>query len=166
MDVIDQLIIEHRRLRSRIDHLESGVGSREAREEAFAALARDLVAHAELEEELVYPRLEEVPELAEEIRHAYQEHHLVDVQLDELAELDSGLDEWSDKIHVLSEVLEHHLEEEEEDVFPRVRKLVPADDLKALGEEFVERRAIIDRRLIEDPPSSAQEAARRRAVGR
>lgn len=154
MDAIAFLIAEHQRFRAAIHALEK----HEERQPgpAFAVFATDLVVHAALEEEMLYPVLERIPELREGAKHAYHEHHLIDVQLDELAKLEPTSPAWHDTLHVLRESLVHHLDEEEEDVFPVVAKKMEAAELERLGEDFAEFRREQEKRLAEHPPVSAQ----------
>jgi len=162
MDAIAFLIAEHARFRSAITALER----HEEREPgvAFAALAADLVVHAALEEELFYPLLEKIPELRDGARHAYHEHHQIDVQLDELAEIEATSPAWGDKLHVLQETLTHHLDEEEEDVFPVVRKQIAAAELERLGEDFRDYRKELEQHQREHPPVSAQAESEQRLL--
>lgn len=162
MDAIAFLIAEHQRFRAAIHALEE----HEERQPgpAFAAFATDLVVHAALEEEMLYPVLERIPELREGAKHAYHEHHLIDIQLDELAKLEPTSPAWHDTLHVLRETLTHHLDEEEEDVFPVVAKKLEAAELTRLGEDFAEFRQEQEKRLAAHPPVSAQAESEQRLL--
>lgn len=157
MHAVTFLITEHKRLRAGIHALEEQVVRNPGA--AFAALATDLVIHAGLEEEYLYPLLEKLPELREGAKHAYHEHHLLDVQIDELAVLDPTSPAWAGKLHVLRETLTHHLDEEEEDVFPKMAKQLPAVVLEQLADSFADYRRTEEKRLSEQPPTSAQAEA-------
>lgn len=154
MDAIAFLVVEHQRIRAAIHALENADEHQPG--PAFAAFATDLVVHAALEEEMLYPALERIPEMREGARHAYHEHHLIDVQLDELAKLEPTSPAWHDTLHVLRETLTHHLDEEEADVFPVVAKKLEAGELARLGEDFAEFRGEEEKRLAAHPPISAQ----------
>ncbi len=157
MHAITFLIGEHQRLRAAIHALEKQTVRDPSA--AFAALATDLVIHAGLEEEYLYPLLETLPDLREGAKHAYHEHHLLDVQIDEIALLEPTSPAWAGKLHVLRETLTHHLDEEEEDVFPVMAKQLSEAVQVQLADSFADYRTSEEKRLREHPPTSAEAEA-------
>jgi len=156
------LLDEHRHLREQLEQLTNLSGRDLAT--AFSRFATDLVIHAELEEDIVYPHLQRTS-LDKTVVHAYHEHHLIDVQIDELVGLSRVNADWKGKLHVLEETLNHHLQEEEEEVIPRLDDLLGADVSMQLAEDLVERRSEILHAYAEHPPRSAQAEAVRRVHG-
>jgi len=161
MTILTHLLADHHRLRTLIARLEKASGER--RQQVLADLGHELAVHASLEEDLLYPLLERTP-LKKKARHAYEEHHLIDVQFDELLVLDSGDPVLGDKIHVLQEILTHHLDEEEEDVFPVVEKHLSQAGFAALDVDYLAHRETLEAEFSAHPPKSCQAWAERRAL--
>jgi hemerythrin-like domain-containing protein len=105
-----------------------------------------LEIHAKTEEATLYSRLAAEEKLHREILEAFEEHGIADYLAKELkgANFASG---WSEEIaaraKVVAELVEHHAQEEEEDLFPKVRRLLSREELDALGEAYKEKRAEI-----------------------
>ncbi|HEY4568470.1 MAG TPA: hemerythrin domain-containing protein, partial [Kribbella sp.] len=120
---------------------------RSDRAAVLADLATVLIAHAEAEESKVYPSLRQKNAIdAEEVEHSEHEHDEGNEALLELMEVDDTTgEEFSEKLHELSEALSHHLDEEERDVLNPARTDVSEEVRRRLGDAFAEERA----RLIE-----------------
>ncbi|MFP5254500.1 MAG: hemerythrin domain-containing protein [Acidimicrobiia bacterium] len=83
------------------------------------------------------PRVKDASEdLGELVEEGLQEHHVVEVLMEEMKALEPGSDEWLAKFTVLMENVEHHAEEEESEMFPALRSNLGADVLDALAEEL------------------------------
>ncbi|MCC5949663.1 MAG: hemerythrin domain-containing protein [Nitriliruptoraceae bacterium] len=139
-DVVELILADHRQF----EELLRALRNREAdRDQHLADLADLLVAHAEAEEDEVYPELErEAPEDAEEIAHGAEEHADGHAALLALQRCDSAdVDAFEEALEELSETLTHHLDEEERDVLNAAREEVDLADREALGRAFLSRRA-------------------------
>jgi hypothetical protein len=86
-----------------------------------------------MEEEVFYPPLRENKKTHVIVLEGYQEHHVADLILDELLELPSDSEMWQPKVKVLQENIEHHIEEEEDDMFKKARKVFSEEELEQLG---------------------------------
>jgi hemerythrin superfamily protein len=95
-----------------------------------------LSLHEELEETYFYPQLKKADAARDLVLEAYQEHHVMDVLLDEISALKPSSEEWEPKIKVLKENTEHHIEEEEGELFPKVRKIWDADKRDQVGRQM------------------------------
>lgn len=94
----------------------------------------ELFIHAKVEEEIVYPLLEDEGEDGEEFKgEAENEHRVVKFLMAEISQLDAGSDELKAKITVLCELIEHHVKEEEKEMFKMLRESV--HDLEAIADE-------------------------------
>ena len=106
----------------------------------------NLVAHARAEEETLYARMAQIDRA--DALEGHEEHHLMDGILDELTELPVGDERWSAKLEVLRETALHHLQEEEESLFPRSEKEIVGEEVETLGrkyrELFVEACEVMD----------------------
>ena len=110
------------------------------REELFSQLKEELDVHAQIEEAIFYPALQIETETEDITREALEEHKIVKTLL---AELDSAAKDdaqWSAKFTVLKEMVEHHVEEEEGEMFKQARQALDKEELDELGEEMNEEK--------------------------
>ncbi|MBY0551609.1 MAG: hemerythrin domain-containing protein [Candidatus Obscuribacterales bacterium] len=99
----------------------------------------ELFIHAKVEEEIVYPLLENEGEEGQEIKgEAENEHRVVQFVMAEIVNMKSDDDELKAKITVLCELVEHHAKEEEKEMFKKLRD--SGEDLEALAEEVAARK--------------------------
>lgn len=110
----------------------------ELREGLFSQLRYELTLHAELEERLVYPAF--APLGAELVAEAREEHALVKALLEELSSIPFGTVEWNAKLEVLRENVEHHVQEEEDELFPAARDKLGEERLRSLGRTWLKEK--------------------------
>jgi hemerythrin-like domain-containing protein len=110
------------------------------RDELFAQLKGELDLHAVIEEEIFYPALEETEEAREITLEAYEEHRLVKQLLAELEAEPKDTEQWSAKFTVLKENIEHHVEEEEGELFKKARQALSEEEIEALGDRLEEAK--------------------------
>lgn len=135
MDVFKLLKRDHREVKGLFKTLENSKPSK-AREKNFQTLYQELSLHAEVEETIFYPRVREEEKLREMVGEAYEEHHVAKYLLEELAQLSMEDERWDSKLTVLKEMIEHHVEEEEGELFPKAAKVLGKEDAKALGQQI------------------------------
>jgi len=101
----------------------------------------ELEIHTKLEAEIFYPAVQARADKEGEelLAESLQEHHVVDVLMGEMRKLDPGNDEYQAKFQVLMENVEHHIEEEEGEMFPMASEHL-ADTLDSLGTKMEERK--------------------------
>jgi len=134
MDALDLIKQDHKRLKKLLkETLEAETSQRETR---MDHLRTELVAHERMEEEVLYPRLREESKAREEVLEGYEEHHVADVILDELLDLPPENDLWKAKVKVLKENVEHHMDEEETELFKKARAVLEKDELEQMGERM------------------------------
>ena len=136
MDCLDLLIADHNRFRGTFARFQEAHEAEDVAEMAslFEHLAEDLEIHTTIEEEDFYPAAHDLSEeIGETIDEGLQEHHVGDVLVAEIKELTPGADEWVAKISVLVESVEHHIDEEEAELFPSVRGATDAAFREQLG---------------------------------
>ena len=139
-DITSVLTREHRMVASILTHIEEACEAEEFDEiaEPFAILKTKLTAHAKGEEQAVYPRFAELSdEIKDLIGEAKEEHSLVEDKLEELARIDVKDEEWKAKFTVLKELVEHHVEDEEGEVFPKARKAMKGDAASELADKYL-----------------------------
>jgi len=103
------------------------------REELFAQLKQELDIHARIEETIFYPAIKEAKETKDITLEAYEEHNVVKQLLAELDELSKDDETWGAKLKVLKENVEHHVEEEEGEMFPSAREVLSPEQIEELG---------------------------------
>jgi hemerythrin superfamily protein len=97
-----------------------------------------LTAHTYIENEVMYPEVRRLlPDLEDDILESYEEHHVADLLVMELAALSPDAERFDAKTTVLIENVTHHIEEEEEDWFPKVRAGLGRKQLSELGEQLL-----------------------------
>jgi hemerythrin superfamily protein len=133
VNAIDLLEKQHREVESLFEKFEStGEGARKTRERLCREIADALAVHAEIEEKLFYP--ESKQEDTEEIlRESVEEHLSMKRVLADILEGDVDDEQFEARMTVLKEQVEHHLEEEEHELFPKVRKACSEEELEDLG---------------------------------
>jgi len=106
-----------------------------------------LTVHTYVENEVMYPRVRELlPDLEDDVLESYEEHHVADVLCLELSAMDATDERFDAKTTVLIENVEHHMEEEEQDWFPKVRDGLGRKQLQELGEALLEAKKRAPRR--------------------
>lgn len=110
------------------------------REELFTQLKQELDVHARIEEEIFYPALKNASETEELTLEAYEEHNVVKQLLAELEELPKDDETWGAKLTVLKENVEHHVEEEEGELFDGAREVLSREQIEELGARMEEAK--------------------------
>ncbi len=148
MDGITLLKTDHDRMRDLLTQLEStterGI---KRRTELFAAIKGELTVHEVIEEEIFYPELKAHPKAKDIVLEGYEEHHVVDLVMAELEDLPVDDESWGAKAEVMRENVEHHMEEEEGEMFKVARSVFDKAELEALGDRMEARKADAKREL-------------------
>ena len=100
----------------------------------------EVTAHAAAEEETLYATMLAKPDLREDAQHSVSEHKEIDDYFEELDELKFNGDAWRKKFAEMKKRYLHHIDEEEEEMFPDAAKELTAAEEKSLGERFAERK--------------------------
>ena len=141
MDAITMLKTDHDKVKSLLEELETtterGV---KTRQELFATIKGELTVHEVIEEEIFYPALKRHPKAKDIVLEGYEEHHVVDVLMGELESLDVSDETWGAKALVMKENVEHHIEEEEGEMFKQARQVFDRQELEDLGEQMAARK--------------------------
>jgi iron-sulfur cluster repair protein YtfE (RIC family) len=103
------------------------------RKELFTQLKTELDIHAEIEETIFYPALEKHEETRDIALEGIEEHRIVKELLAELDSMAKDDEIWTAKMTVLKENVEHHVEEEEGEMFPKARKALTEEEIETLG---------------------------------
>ena len=157
MNAITMLQEDHDKMRNLLDELE-GTTERglKIRAELFSTIKGELTVHEIIEEEIFYPELKAHPKAKDIVLEGYQEHHVVDLVMKELEDCPVDDESWGAKAKVMKENVEHHMEEEEGEMFKQARSVFDRDELEDLGERMAARKESAQRELnIPASPSRA-----------
>jgi hemerythrin superfamily protein len=140
MDAITLLKADHHaveNLLKQIKDLEES--AHDQRRELFRHIDRELTVHSTIEETIFYPALKQKAKLdddddaTQEVLEAYEEHANVKSMLQKLESTDATDETYNAKLQVLSELVKHHVHEEEHEMFKEARELMDESELEQLG---------------------------------
>jgi hemerythrin-like domain-containing protein len=141
MDALSLLKEDHDKVKKLLKDLDStterGV---KTREQLFNKIKQELEIHEAIEEEIFYPALKDHPKTKELTLEAYEEHHVVDLVMAEIQGIPFDQETWGAKFTVMKENVEHHIEEEEGEMFKQAKQVFDEDELSQLGESMAKRK--------------------------
>jgi iron-sulfur cluster repair protein YtfE (RIC family) len=141
MDALQLLTTDHEHVKKMLEDLDDTTERAvKTQEQTFAKLQSDLEVHETIEEEILYPALKDHSKTHDIALEGYEEHHVVDTVMGEMRELPVSDETWTAKFAVMKENLEHHIEEEETDMFPKARKVFDQQELDEPGERMAARK--------------------------
>lgn len=146
MDAIELLTGDHNRVRGLFAQFETAEEADDTATMSTVAtkILDDLEAHTTIEEEIFYPAIhDETKEISDVVDEGVEEHHVVKVLMSEVRDLDPSDDAWKAKMKVIIEGVEHHAKEEEEEMFPAVRKNTAKGTLEDLAVQMESRKAAL-----------------------
>jgi hemerythrin superfamily protein len=141
MDLFTILKTEHAEVKKALKKAEETTArAAKTRTELFATIYKALSSHAKAEERSLYNTLIEEKGFHDLMLEAEEEHHVADRLLEEIKKTPVDDDRWKAKITVLRESLEHHIEEEEEELFPKAKKILSKEEIATLAQQFLEEK--------------------------
>ncbi|MEU6831150.1 hemerythrin domain-containing protein [Nocardia beijingensis] len=158
-DAIVLLRDDHKAIRKLFREFEkAGEDATRAKAEVVGKIIEALTVHTYLENECMYPEVRKlVPDLEDDILESYEEHHVADVLVTELAAMKPDNEHFTAKTTVLIENVDHHIDEEENEWFPKVREALGRKQLQEIGARMQELRK-------KAPTSPAQPSALKKTV--
>ena len=111
---------------------------RDSSKESFLKIKAKLDPHIMGEEKLFYPLLEQKSELRELVNHAYEEHNEIRSVSSELESMDPSSSNWVSKLKELDETVSHHVEEEENKVFPEAQRVMSEDKAQQIAQQYLD----------------------------
>lgn len=141
MNIYDRIKQDHdeaRRVMAEIK--DTGDRAEKTRRKLFDSFKRDLWGHHKVEEAVFYATLAKRRATRDEAFEAINEHHVANGLLEELDSMPVDSPEWASKFGVLCELVEHHMEEEEEETFAEAREILSDEDAETMGESFDSRK--------------------------
>src|SRR6185369_15178594 len=134
MDAFQLLKADHQKVAQLFDQLESASGK--AKLQVFEQIKTELELHTHIEEKIFYPAVEKPKETHDLTLEAYEEHDVVKKLLAELSRARTANDQWEAQAKVLRENVEHHVEEEENELFPKADDVLSEDEIENLGDRM------------------------------
>jgi hypothetical protein len=146
LDAIALLKEDHKKVSDLFEKIEGlGDTAHVTRGKIFSDIDTELTVHAEIEETIFYPafraKTKKNTEPGDEIREAYEEHVNVKEMLGKLEDLQPSDDTYNAKLQVLGELVKHHVQEEESELFKQARQLFDKSELESLGEQMASMKA-------------------------
>ena len=143
MDALSLLKADHDKVKKMLtEGEETTERAQKTRSELFENLKGELMIHERIEEEIFYPALKSHPKAKDLVLEGYEEHHVVDEIMGELEATDVTDETWGAKFKVMKESIEHHIEEEEGEMFKQARSVFDADELESLGARMMELKEL------------------------
>ena len=142
MDLFRLIRQDHQKAKRLFERLAETAGGTQSRPRLFAELKHELELHAEVEEKYFYPALRSHDEAKDLIEEALEEHGDMKEALVALDRGDKESDSWTDRLDELQEDVEHHVEEEEAEIFPLAQKLLDSTQLNTIAGEIEKAKAM------------------------
>lgn len=135
MSIFEILKADHKKVKTILNKLQK-MEDESTRDELFSQFKREIFPHLKAEESVMYPRLREEEEIHENALEAIEEHSVAEYMIRQLDETAMDDETWGAKCKVLKELVEHHIEEEEAEIFKKMRKSFNRNELAEMGREI------------------------------
>jgi hemerythrin-like domain-containing protein len=139
MDAFELLKADHKKVNELFDQLEAATGK--AKLNVFNQIKIELELHTHIEEKIFYPALEKPEQTHDLTLEAYEEHKMVKTLLTKLSGARTADDEWQAQAKVLRENVEHHVDEEENELFDKADDALSDEEIEALGQRMEAEKA-------------------------
>lgn len=136
-DPIAMLKADHAKVKQLFAQFES-TEDVDRKQELFAQIFKELQVHTKIEEEIFYPAVKKIDE--EGANEAVEEHNVVDFVLGAMKKLSPDDEAYDAKFTVLKENVEHHIEEEEKEMFPEAQQKISGSQMTELAEKMAARK--------------------------
>jgi iron-sulfur cluster repair protein YtfE (RIC family) len=134
MNVFELLKTDHKKVSGIFEKLDDTTErGAKSREELFTQLKQELDIHAHIEETIFYPTIKREAETRAITLEGYEEHAVIKTLLSELAVEPKDAEQWTAKLKVLKENVEHHVEEEEGEMFKSAREVLSTEQINEIG---------------------------------
>ncbi|MCE0504144.1 MULTISPECIES: hemerythrin domain-containing protein [unclassified Roseivivax] len=141
MSIYDAIKADHAHHRELLARIADTSGDSAERQSAWQEFFYDVKSHAAAEEETFYSKLMSKTWGQDSARHSVEEHAEMDDLMEELNGMDMSSPGWLNKFNTLKHDYEHHMDEEEDEVFGRAREVIPEDEIEGYGQRFKARKA-------------------------
>lgn len=144
MDIYERIKKDHDDARGVISKIKNTTEqAHKIRAELFMTFKNDMWAHHKVEEAVFYSYLRDDTKMSKEAYEALNEHHIANGLLEELDTFPVDSEEWREKFGALSELIEHHMDEEEKEFFPKAREIIASETANVMGRRFDSRKKVV-----------------------
>jgi len=151
-DAISILKGDHNRVRQLLRRLEKTTDrATTQRKDLLSEIENEIKVHTTVEEQIFYPAFKKAVRSKSDQEmyfEAIEEHHVVDLVMPEIKSTDAASEQFGAKAKVLKDLIEHHAEEEETEMFPKARKVMSSDQLVELGKQIQSRKKDLQSGLL------------------
>lgn len=138
--IYEAIKLDHDAHRQMLEKIENTTGASAERKTAWSAFYHDVKSHAAAEEETFYSKLISKTWGQDAARHSVHEHQQLDDIMEELNDMDMSSSGWLNRFKTLKHDYEHHMDEEENEVFERAKEVIDASEIEGYGERFEARK--------------------------
>ncbi|MFN0265207.1 hemerythrin domain-containing protein [Tepidamorphus sp. 3E244] len=154
--IYERIKADHETHRRLLDGIADTQGDSEERRKMWNEFYYDVKSHAAAEEETFYSKLMEDPKGQDDARHSVAEHKEMDDIMEELNKMDFSSPGWLTRFKTLKHDYEHHMEEEEEDIFAKGREVFSKEEAETFADRF-ETRKKAERKLVDEKAEGSLE---------
>ena len=148
MNAFQLLKEDHKKVSGLFEQIEPTTERAEkSRTELFAKLKEELDIHARIEETIFYPSIKRAAETRDIVLEGFEEHHVIKMLLKELEAIPVDTEQWTAKFKVLQENVEHHVEEEEGEMFQKARDVLSEEQINQLGVQLEEMKKQLQQQI-------------------
>ena len=146
--IYEAIIEDHKHHRELLDKLAQTTGDSSERHRLWIEFYYDVKSHAAAEEETFYSKLMAEPHGQDPARHSVHEHQQLDDIMTELNAMDMSTGRWLTRFKTLKHEYEHHMDEEENEIFEKAREVLKGDEDSAFAKAF-EKRKLSERGMVD-----------------
>ncbi len=142
MNAIELLKKDHRKAEDLFEEIEKALENENSKkvDDLFEELKKELEVHMEIEETVFYPSIVNEKKTHDVTLEGYEEHHVAKLLIKELTNNNKDSDRWKAKLKVLKENIDHHIEEEEEEMFVKVKEIMDEGQLDEIGKKIADKK--------------------------
>lgn len=146
MNILDLIKTDHRKVESLFAEIDKSDAPHKL-QTLFNQLYKELSIHTEAEELTLYPALREYEDTDDLLEEAEEEHTEAKELLEEIKSLNPSSSEFKERISELKNAVQHHVQEEENNIFSVVRECMDKSELNQLGTEFTEAKSRLQQEI-------------------
>ncbi|OXS99337.1 hemerythrin [Notoacmeibacter marinus] len=148
-DIYEAIKADHDKHRALLDSIEKTSGDSDDRRQAWEEFYYEVKSHAAAEEETFYSQLIADPDGQDDARHSVSEHKELDDLMEELNTVDMSSPAWLQKFKQLRHDYEHHIDEEEDEIFAKAKEVFSNEEAERFAPRFEERKTA-ERKLVDE----------------
>lgn len=141
-DLFKEIKKDHKEVKDILNKLEK-TSQNVQRDTLFNELKQEIKPHMKAEEHVFYPALEKDKKSRKDALESIEEHHVTELVLNELDAMSKSEDQWSAKLSVFKELVDHHIQEEESKIFKDAREVLSDNQFDQIAQQFKQEKESI-----------------------